>query len=67
MVYLSSNKFDSFDEVEFEESGMKGEVQSPGNFKDLTNLFKLDKGQRNQYYDYSRIKEMREHQFHLNK
>ena len=58
VVYLSSNKFDSFDEVEFEESGMKGEVQTqtPGNFKDLTNLFKLDKGQRNQYYDYSRIK-----------
>ena len=57
IVYLSSNKFDDLDEVEFEESNIKGKVktQSEGKYKDLTNSFTLDKGQRNQYYDYSRI------------
>ena len=57
VIYLSSNKFDNFDVVEFEESNIKGEVknQSEGKYKDLTNSFTLDKGQRNQYYDYSRI------------
>ena len=57
IVYLSSNKFDDLDEVEFEESNIKGEVktQSEGKYKDITNSFTLDKGQRNQYYDYSRI------------
>ena len=45
------------DIVEFEESNIKGEIksQSEGKYKDLTNSFILDKGQRNQYYDYSRI------------
>ena len=57
VVYLSLNKFDSFDEVEFQESNIKGEIQlqTEGKYKDLTNSFTLDKGQRNQYYDYSRI------------
>ena len=57
IVYLSSNKFDDLDEVEFEESNIKGEVktQSEGKYKDITNSFTLDKGQRNQFYDYSRI------------
>ena len=57
IVYLSLNKFDDLDEVEFEESNIKGEVktQSEGKYKDITNSFTLDKGQRNQYYDYSRI------------
>ena len=57
VVYLSLNKFDSFDEVEFQESNIKGEIQlqTEGKYKDLTTSFTLDKGQRNQYYDYSRI------------
>ena len=57
IIYLSSNKFDDLDEVEFEESNIKGEVktQSEGKYKNVTNSFTLDKGQRNQYYDYSRI------------
>ena len=57
IVYLSSSKFDDLDGVEFEESNIKGEVrsQSEGKYKDLTNSFTLDKGQKNQYYDYSRI------------
>ena len=57
IVYLSSNKFDDLDIVEFQDSNLKGEVQaqSEGNYKDVTNSFTLDKGQRDQFYDYSRI------------
>lgn len=57
IVYLSSNRFDTFDDVKFEDSNMEGEIksQTQGKYKDLTNSFKLDKGQRDQYYDYSRI------------
>ena len=57
IIYLTSNRFDIFDEVEFEESNIIGEVkaQTEGKYKDLTKSFTLDKGQRDQYYDYSRI------------
>ena len=57
VVYLSSNRFDTFDAVKFEDSNIQGEIkaQTEGKYKDLTNSFKLDKGQRDQYYDYSRI------------
>ena len=57
IVYLSSNRFDTFDDVKFEDSNIEGEIksQTQGKYKDLTNSFKLDKGQRDQYYDYSRI------------
>ena len=57
VVYLTTNRFDVFDVVKFEESNMTGEIksQTAGKYKDLTNSYTLDKGQRNQYYDYSRI------------
>jgi len=57
IVYLSLNKFDVFDVVEFEDSNMTGEIktQTEGKYKDITSSFTLDKGQRDQYYDYSRI------------
>ena len=57
IVYLSLNKFDAFDVVEFEDSNMTGEIkaQTEGKYKDITSSFTLDKGQRDQYYDYSRI------------
>jgi hypothetical protein len=57
IIYLSSNRFDIFDGVKFEDSNIQGEIkaQTEGKYKDLTNSFKLDKGQRDQYYDYSRI------------
>ena len=57
VVYLSLNRFDLFDEVKFEESNIIGEVRSSteGKYKDLTKSYTLDKGQRDQYYDYSRI------------
>ena len=57
IVYLTTNRFDIFTEVKFEESNITGEIksQTEGKYKDLTTLYTLDKGQRNQYYDYSRI------------
>ena len=57
IVYLSLNKFDVFDVVEFEDSNITGEIkaQTEGKYKDITSSFTLDKGQRDQYYDYSRI------------
>lgn len=57
VVYLTTNRFDAFTEVKFEESNIIGEIksQTEGKYKDLTTSFTLDKGQRSQYYDYSRI------------
>ena len=57
IVYLSPQKFNSSEEVTFSESNIVTNIQTitPGTFKDITNSFGLDKGQKNQYYDYSRI------------
>ena len=57
IVYLSPNKFNSNEEVTFEESGIKTNIQTItlGSYKDITNSFGLEKGQKDQYYDYSRI------------
>ena len=57
IVYLSDASFSVGDQVEFEESEIKTNVAAltPGKYKDITNNFILDKGQRNEYCDYSRI------------
>ena len=57
IVYLNTNRFSQFESVTFEESNIVTEIQSivSGKYKDVTNNFTLDKGQREQYYDYSRI------------
>ena len=58
VVYLTLNKFTSTDDVTFSESNIKTKINSivnVGKYKDLTNSYELDKGQRNEYYDYSRI------------
>ena len=57
VVYLSNDSFSVGDQVEFEESEIKTNVAAltPGTYKDITNNFLLDKGQRNEYCDYSRI------------
>ena len=58
VVYLTSNKFTSTDNVTFSESNIQTKINSiinVGKYKDLTNSYELDKGQRNEYYDYSRI------------
>jgi hypothetical protein len=57
VVYLNSERFLDSETVTFEESNITAEIESitPGKYKDITNSYRLDKGQKDQYYDYSRI------------
>ena len=58
IVYLNSSKFVVGEICTFEESSITSVVQvvSKGNFQDITSNYTLDKGQRDQFYDYSRIR-----------
>ena len=57
IVYLNANKFVVGETVTFEESNITTTIESItlGSFLDLTANYALDKGQRDEYYDYSRI------------
>ena len=57
VVYLNSERFTDSETVTFEESNITTEIEAitPGKYKDITNSYRLDKGQKDQYYDYSRI------------
>lgn len=57
IVYLNNGRFSSNESVTFEESNIKTNISSitPGTYKDITTKFRLDKGQKEQYYDYSKI------------
>ena len=57
IVYLNSERFLESESVTFSESNIITEIQSIilGKYKDITNSFTLNKGQKNQYYDYSKI------------
>lgn len=57
LVYLNNNKFEVGEEVVFEESNIIAPIESSsfGRYKNITNAFKLDKGQKNQFYDYSKL------------
>jgi len=57
IVYLNSERFINSETVIFEESNITTEIESiiPGKYKDITNSYRLDKGQKDQYYDYSKI------------
>jgi len=57
IVYLNRDRFVQGEKVTFEESTISQNITSItlGKYKDLTNSYVLDKGQREQYYDYSRI------------
>ena len=57
IVYLNGNKFSVGEVVSFEESEIDTQVDSitNGNYSNITKSFKLNRGQKNQYYDYSRI------------
>jgi hypothetical protein len=57
VVYLNSERFANSETVTFEESNITTEIESiiPGKYKDITNSYRLDKGQKDQYYDYSKI------------
>jgi hypothetical protein len=55
--YLNNNRFIIDEEIRFEESNILTPLSAiiPGNYKNITNKFDLDKGQKEQYYDYSKI------------
>ena len=57
IIFLNSNRFLNNERVTFEESNIIGQIDfiTLGSYNDITNRFKLDKGQKEQYYDYSRI------------
>ena len=57
IAYLNSERFLVGESVVFKDSNITTEIESItfGRYKDITNLYTLDKGQRDQYYDYSRI------------
>ena len=54
---LSSNGFSIGEVIDFEESTISTTLQdiTLGNNLNITNRFELDKGQREEFYDYSRI------------
>ena len=57
IVYLNDQTFSVGEVVTFKESGIVSNVTQItfGKYKNITNNFTLDKGQRNEYYDYSRL------------
>jgi len=57
IVYINSNKFIVGEIITFEESKIETLIVSvaKGLYQDVTSHFTLDKGQKDQYYDYSRI------------
>jgi len=58
IVYLNNNIFSADEIVTFKESNIITPISSitPGKYRNITNRYTLDKGQKEQYYDYSRIR-----------
>lgn len=57
IVYLNNQRFDIAEPVKFEESNINSTIEAiiKGSYKDISTSFKLDRGQKEQYYDYSKI------------
>ena len=57
IVYLNSQQFSLGENVTFKESNIVSNIQviTIGQYKDLTNNYNLDKGQKDEFYDYSRL------------
>ena len=57
IVYLTQNKFQIGESITFEESNIVTNLQdiTEGSFLNISNKYELDKGQKLQYYDYSKI------------
>jgi len=57
IVYLNPERLAKGETVIFEDSNITTEIESItlGKYKDITNSYILDKGQKDQYYDYSKI------------
>ena len=58
IVYKTNDKFNVLETLLFQESNARATAQTilPGKYKNLTKSYLLDKGQREQFYDYSRLK-----------
>ena len=56
-VYLNSNSFIEGEDATFEESQIIAPILdvTPGSYTNLTSNYVLDKGQKDQYYDYSKL------------
>ena len=61
IVYLNEKRFSKYEDVVFQESNITTTLQAinegttDGQYQNITNSFTLDKGQREQYYDFSRL------------
>ena len=57
IVYKTTDKFSLLETLLFQESNTSATLQavSPGKYNDVTDSFAIDKGQKDQYYDYSRL------------
>jgi len=57
IAYLTPTKFTVGETVDFEESAIVTSLQdiTVGSFLNITSRYQLDKGQREQFYDYSRL------------
>jgi hypothetical protein len=57
IVYLNGNKFVAGETVTFEESNINTQIVQilSGKYRNITSKFTLDKGQKEQYYDYSKL------------
>jgi len=57
VVYLNTTKFVSGENVIFEESNISTDITNItlGKYRNITSKFDLDKAQKEQYYDYSRL------------
>ena len=57
VVYLNQDRFIAGETVTLEESNSTAPIQSltRGSYKNITSSFVLDKGQKDQYYDYSKL------------
>ena len=57
VVYLNNKTFSAGETIKFEESNITTTLDSitPGSYSDITTSYKLRRGQKSEYYDYSRI------------
>ena len=57
VVYLTGDKFNKSESVSFSESNIQTNIENItiGTYKNITNSFTLSKGQKDQYYDYSKL------------
>ena len=57
IVYLNNNRFFTNELVKFKQSNIEASIDenTPGKYLNISNKFTLDKSQKEQFYDYSRI------------